>query len=104
MSGIDDRPIEELGEEEKEINEVDGKEESDSEDMDDYYTDRPLMKDAYFMEFRHMVIDHISTVSDNVDKILTLVSDLTGRLEELEGERKRPAGCGFSCSNNSFAL
>ena len=32
---------------------------SGTEDMDDFRTDQPVMKDAYFREFRLMVIDHI---------------------------------------------
>ena len=50
------------------------------------------------------VLRHMETVAENVDKVLLLVSQLAERIEELEENRKRPTGCGFSCSNNSFTM
>ena len=81
--------------------ETEEKIETDYEDEvdEDYKTFYKRKKHDQAWLLRNMEI-----VAENVDKVLLLVSQLAERIEELEENRKRPTGCGFSCSNNSFTM
>ena len=71
--------------------------------MDDL--DLPVMTK---MSFKHMrqnlksALNCVQNLTDNFDKLLITVEKLQDKLEYLE--QRRITGCGFSCSNNSFAL
>ena len=39
-----------------------------------------------------------------VDIMMQTLRELEVRLDKLQEETEKPTGCGFSCSNNSFAL
>ena len=50
-------------------------------------------------------IDCVQTVQENVNKLIHVVLDLHAKIDEImNNQSKRSAGCGLSCSNNSFPL
>ena len=44
----------------------------------------------------------VQDLTDDVDELLITVEERQDKLEYME--QRRNTGCGFSCSNNSFAL
>ena len=67
--------------------------------------DLPVVTHMAFERMRQNLKTSFNCVQDlteNVDKLLRTVEILQDKIEELE--QRRNTGCGFSCSNNSFAL
>ena len=67
--------------------------------------DLPVMTHMSFQRMRQNLktaFNCVQDLTDNVDKLLRTVEELQDKIEELQ--QRRNTGCGFSCSNNSFAL
>ena len=71
--------------------------------MDDL--ELPVMTKMSFARMCQKLMSALNCVqdlTDNVDKLLITVEELQDKLEYTE--QRTNTGCGFSCSNNSFAL
>ena len=59
---------------------------------------------SFQSDFEIRTQEDMQIMANRIDELMTALRDLQARLDILQETRDKPTGCGFSCSNNSFAL
>ena len=55
-------------------------------------------------DFEIQTQEDMQIMANRIDELMTSLRELQASLVILQEARDKPTGCGFSCSNNSFAL
>ena len=55
-------------------------------------------------DFEIQTQEDMQIMANRIDELMTALRELQASLVILQEARDKPTGCGFSCSNNSFAL
>ena len=55
-------------------------------------------------DFEIQTQEDLQIMANRIDGLMTVLRELQASIVILQEARDKPTGCGFSCSNNSFAL
>ena len=59
----------------------------------------------FHTDFESQMQDKIKNITDHIEHLMQSLRELQARLDTIQDSTKNKSpGCGFSCSNNSFAL